>query len=645
MKLWEATNERKAKANVNAFIDLVNERFNLQLHDFQQLYIWSVDNDEDFWEAVWDFTQVMGDKGYVRKEEAPVFYETQFFPDARLNFAENLLRRRDDAVAIHFWGENQIKRALTYRQLYEQVSQVRQYLQTQGIKPGDRVAAVLPNMPETIIAMLATTSLGAIWSSCSPDFGGQGIIDRFAQIEPDILFFVDSYFYNGKVHGCKDKLAVILPSLPSVKGVVRVNYAEDKTELNADKQVYFAEIVERYPPTEIEFIKFAFNHPLYILFSSGTTGVPKCIVHRAGGVLLQHLKELVLHTDIHSDERLFYFTTCGWMMWNWMVSALAAKASLCLYDGSPFVEPTILFDYIDAENINVFGTSAKYIDALAKMAIKPRQTHQLTSLNSLLSTGSPLSKESFSYVYDHIKSDVCLSSIAGGTDIVSCFVVGSPLLPVYQGEAQTRGLGLAVNVFNRDGQPVMAEKGELVCTKPFPCMPLGFWGDTDREKYHSAYFAKYANVWCHGDYVELSEHGGMIFYGRSDSILNPGGVRIGTAEIYRQVEKLAEVIESVVIGQQVDGDERVVLFVHLRESITLDDKLISKIKQQIRENTTPRHVPAVICQVSAIPKTKSGKVVEIAVRDVVHGKPINNKEAIANPEVLTEYENRKELRF
>lgn len=642
MKLWEASSKRKSKANATAFIQQVNQQHGLQLNDFHELYDWSVECDQDFWQMAWDFCDVIGEKGDVVQQPADVFYQARFFPNGKLNFAENLLKKRDNSIAITFWGEDQVKCQLTYNELYQQVSQVQQYLHDKGVQAGDRVAAVMPNLPETIIAMLASTSMGAVWSSCSPDFGVQGIVDRFAQIKPTVLFYVDGYFYNGKVHDCMEKLPKIIASLPSVKGTVLVNYAKQKTAVEA-KQIYFSEVLNDYLATEMVFEKFAFNHPLYILFSSGTTGVPKCITHCAGGVLLQHVKELILHTDLHEGERLFYFTTCGWMMWNWLVSGLAVKASLCLYDGSPFVSPTILFDYIDAEKITVFGTSAKYIDALAKNAVVAKDSHDLNSLQTILSTGSVLSKESFCYVYNHIKEDVCLSSISGGTDIVSCFVLGSPLLPVYQGEAQTRGLGLAVNVFNENGEAVRAEKGELVCSKPFPCMPIGFWGDKNNQKYQAAYFSQFDNIWCHGDYVELTEQGGVIFYGRSDSILNPGGVRIGTAEIYRQVEKLPQVLESVVIGQQIEDDQRVVLFVQLREGLQLDEALQQQIKQQIRSNTTPRHVPAVICQVSAIPKTKSGKVVEIAVRDVVHGKSINNQEAIANPEVLEEFKNRAEL--
>jgi len=503
----------------------------------------------------------------------------------------------------------------------------------------------MPNLPGTVIAMLAATSIGAIWSSCSPDFGVQGVLDRFGQIEPKVLFAADGYFYNGKTIHIVDRLKAIAENLPSLQKIIVVPYTRRDPDIDdIPHAIDVHEFMAPYQPREIGFERLPFDHPLYIMYSSGTTGVPKCIVHGAGGTLLQHLKEHVLHTDIKPGDRLFYFTTCGWMMWNWLVSGLAARATLLLYDGSPFVAAgNILFDYADAENMKVFGTSAKYIDAAAKLGLEPKKTHKLAALGSMLSTGSPLVPESFDYVYHGIKSDIQLASISGGTDIISCFALGNPLLPVWRGELQCRGLGLKVEVFNNDGQPVRGEKGELVCTAPFPSMPVGFWNDHDGAKYRAAYFERFPGVWCHGDYVELTAHDGLIIYGRSDAVLNPGGVRIGTAEIYRQVEQLDEVVESIVIGQDWEHDVRIVLFVRLRAGLKLDAALIDRIRKHIRDNATPRHVPAKIVQVGDIPRTKNGKIVELAVRDVVHGRPIRNIEALANPEALALYKDIPEL--
>lgn len=643
--LWQPTQARIENAQSTQFMQKLNADYGISLNHFHDLYTWSVDNDCDFWSQVWDFCGIIGDKGERLQADAPLFHQRRFFPDGKLNFAEHFLQNRSDSTAITFWGEDKIKTSLTYAQLYERVAKVRQFLIDEGVGQGDRVAAVLPNMPEAVIAMLATTSLGAVWSSASPDFGEQGIIDRFGQIEPKVLFVVNAYYYNGKIFDCHDKFQSAVKQLPGVTATVVVDYADDDTRFIGCNSTAFRSILASYDATDITFERFDFNHPVYILFSSGTTGVPKCITHCAGGVLLQHVKELRLHADINNGDNLFYFTTCGWMMWNWLVSGLAVGATLNLYDGSPFIDDgRILFDYIDAENIHHFGTSAKYIDALNKHGLHPADSHDLSSLRSILSTGSPLSGQSFDYVYEKIKADVCLSSISGGTDIVSCFVLGSPTLPVYRGELQTRGLGLAVNALNEHANPVREEKGELVCEKPFPCMPLGFWGDPEDKKYLSAYFSHFNNIWCHGDYVEITANNGLVFHGRSDSVLNPGGVRIGTAEIYRQVDKVDAVVDSVVIGQQYDDDVRVVLFVQLRDGLTLTNELIQEIKQTIRSNTTPRHVPAVILSVTDIPKTKSGKVVEIAVRDTVHGEPVKNQTALANPEALVQFANRPELR-
>jgi acetoacetyl-CoA synthetase len=644
--LWEPSAERRAQANLTRFIQEVNERWNAGSSDHASLYEWSIREPEKFWQSVWSFAGVIGDMGagpyLVERERMP---GAHWFPNARLNFAQNLLRRRDHDTALVFWGENKVRRKLSFAQLHDQVSTTAQALRSMGVAPGDRVVACMPNMPETVIASLATTSIGAIWSSCSPDFGVQGVLDRFGQIEPKVLFCVDGYYYSGKTHDTLPRVAEIARRLPTLKSVVVVPYLIAKP-LIADipKALHSSAFTSGLLPNEIAFEQVPFNHPLYILYSSGTTGVPKCIVHNTGGTLLQHLKEHQLHTDLKRADRLFYFTTCGWMMWNWLVSGLATGATLLMYDGSPFYpNPSVLFDLADTENMSVFGTSAKYIDALAKLGVKPRDTHRLDSVRTMTSTGSPLAPESFDYVYKNIKSDLLLSSISGGTDIVSCFVLGSPLLPVYRGELQCRGLGLKVEVYDDEGKPVVGQKGELVCSAPFPSMPVGFWNDPDGSKYHDAYFARFPGVWYHGDYMELTPRGTAVIYGRSDAVLNPGGVRIGTAEIYRQVEQLNEVVESLVIGQDWDNDVRVVLFVRLRDGLTLDDALTKKIKNQIRTNTTPRHVPAKVVQVADIPRTKSGKIVELAVRNVVHNLPVRNQEALANPESLDLFKDLPEL--
>ncbi len=644
--LWNPSPERVAKSNVTRFIQLVNEREGTRLGDYPSLYRWTVDEREKFWAAVWSFCGIIGDLGdgpvLERGDEMP---GARFFPTARLNFAENLLRRRDDALAVAFWGEDQVRRSLSFAELYDRVSVLAQALRDAGVGPGDRVAGYLPNLPEAVTGMLATSSLGAIWSSCSPDFGVRGVVDRFGQIEPKVLLSVDGYFYDGKRFDLTERLGPILEQIPSIRRLVIVPYAgEGAPDLGDPRVVSLAEFVADYSPGTIEFERRPFNHPLYILYSSGTTGVPKCIVHGAGGTLIQHMKEHRLHTDLEPGERLFYFTTCGWMMWNWMVTGLASGATLLLYDGSPFYpDGNVLFDLADELGMNVFGTSAKYIDAVKKAGLEPIRTHDLSTVRAILSTGSPLAPESFDFVYRSIKEDVCLSSIAGGTDLISCFVLGCPVLPVWRGEIQARGLGLAVEVFDESGRPVRGEKGELVCTKAFPSMPVGFWNDPGDEKYRAAYFETYPDIWHHGDYVELTEHDGIVIHGRSDAVLNPGGVRIGTAEIYRQVEQLEPILESLVIGQDWDNDVRVVLFVRLREGLELDDALRTTIKTHIRRHATPRHVPAKIIQVADIPRTKSGKIVELAVRNVVHGRPVKNKDALANPEALALYADLPEL--
>jgi acetoacetyl-CoA synthetase len=644
--LWQPSPERKAAANLTRFIEYVNTTWAAQCSDYPSLYDWSIRQPEQFWQSVWNFCGAIGEMGSGRYlVDGDKMPGARWFPDARLNFAENLLRRRDAQTAIVFWGENAVRRKMTYAELYASVSRTARALRGMGVGAGDRVAGIMPNMPEAIIAMLATTSIGAIWSSCSPDFGVQGVLDRFGQIEPKVLFCVDGYYYTGKTHDVLGRVQEIAAAIPALQKVVVVPYVVAKPLIDKiPNAVRLSEFVAGMDASDIDFERVPFAHPLYILYSSGTTGVPKCIVHGAGGTLLQHLKEHRLQTDLKPGDRLFYFTTCGWMMWNWLVSGLASEATLLLYDGSPFYpNANVLFDFADTEKISIFGTSAKYIDALAKIGARPMDTHRLSSVSTMTSTGSPLVPESYDYVYGNIKQDLLLSSISGGTDIVSCFVLGSPLLPVYRGEIQCRGLGLKVEVFDDQGRSVVGEKGELVCTAPFPSMPVAFWNDADGRKYHDAYFARFPGVWCHGDYMELTERGTCVIYGRSDAVLNPGGVRIGTAEIYRQVERLDEVVESLVIGQDWDNDVRVVLFVRLREGLTLDEPLIKKIKAQIRSHTTPRHVPAKIVQVADIPRTKSGKIVELAVRNIVHRQPVKNKEALANPEALALFEDLPDL--
>lgn len=640
--LWQPSAEHIQSTRLSAFIRHTRREF----ADYQALHRWSVEDSEAFWQEVWQFTGVIGDMGSERLRQPTAMPGAEWFPQAKLNFAENLLRRRDERQALVFWGEDQCKTQLSYAELYAAVSRLAQALRAQGVGVGDRVAGMMPNMPATLVAMLASSAIGAIWSSCSPDFGVDGALDRFGQVEPKVWFVPDGYWYNGKKIDIASKVSAIAAGLPTVSRIITVPYIHDGTlaGFSDERAQNWDDFLAPYPAGEIEFVRLPFNHPLYILFSSGTTGKPKCIVHGAGGTLLQHVKEHQLHADVREGDRLFYFTTCGWMMWNWLVSGLASDATLLLYDGSPFAAGgNVLWDYAQAEHCTHFGTSAKYLDAAAKMGLKPAQTHDLSALRAIFSTGSPLVAEGFDYVYRDIKADLNLASISGGTDIVSCFALGCANLPVYRGELQCRGLGMAVDIFNQQGQPVRQEKGELVCTKPFPSMPVAFWNDPTGEKYRSAYFGRFANIWCHGDFAELTEHDGMIIYGRSDAVLNPGGVRIGTAEIYRQVEQVHEVLESLACGQRWDGDERVVLFVKLREGIALDDSISQRIKQQIREGASPRHVPAKILQVVDIPKTISGKIVELAVKNVIHNEPVHNLGALANPEALAHFRDRAEL--
>ncbi|EIM1710672.1 acetoacetate--CoA ligase [Aeromonas dhakensis] len=638
--LWQPDQERMQQSNLQHFMAEVNRFHGLQLHSYAQLYQWSVEKTTRFWPLVWQHCGVKGELGNIVAENRQEMQRTRWFPDSRLNFAENLLRRQDDTPAIISRIEGNPSQTLSWRELADQVARLAQWLRSQGIGRGDVVAAYLPNIPETVVAMLATTSLGAIWTSTSPDFGEASVVERFGQTRPRVLFAVDGYRYNGKAIDIQDKVAGVVGQIDSIEQTVMIPLLGHSLQLGHD----WRQILADQPDAGLQFEPMAFNDPLYILYSSGTTGKPKCIVHGIGGTLLQHLKEHQLHCDIKPGERIFYFTTCGWMMWNWLVSALASGATLVLYDGSPFYpDGNVLWDLARDEEVALFGTSAKYLDALHKQGYAPIKTHSLPHLRLICSTGSVLSPEGFDYVYQQIKQDVQLSSISGGTDICSCFVIGNPISPVYRGESQGRGLGLAVQVFNEAGQPVQGEKGELVCTKPFPAQPIGFWGDDGGDKYHAAYFERFDNIWCHGDWIELTPTGGILFYGRSDATLNPGGVRIGTSEIYRYVEQLEEVEESIVIGQQWQQDERVVLFVKLKPGLKLDEALRERIRQQVRQHCTARHVPARILQVDAIPRTKSGKIVELAVREVVHNRPVNNTHALADPEVLSQYRDRPEL--
>ncbi|GAB4170546.1 MAG: acetoacetate--CoA ligase [Rhodocyclaceae bacterium] len=646
--LWQPSPGRIARSQMSEFMRRTNERWARRDADYESLWRWSVEFPEQFWASVWEFCGVIGDPGGTVLADGDRMPGARWFPQARLNYAENLLRRRDGEDALVFWGEDRVRARVSHAELHAAVACTAAALCALGVQRGDRVAAYMPNLPATIAIMLAAASIGAVFSSASPDFGVQGVVDRFGQIEPAVLFAADGYFYNGKRIDNLAKIGAIAARMPSLRRTVIVPYAsEGRAALGAiPGGCWLADFLAPHAGVrEIAFERLPFDHPLFILYSSGTTGVPKCIVHGAGGVLLQHLKEHRLHCDLRPGDRFFYFTTCGWMMWNWLASGLASGATLLLYDGSPFVgRGSILFDYAQAEGMTHFGTSAKFIDAIGKVGLAPARTHDLRRLRAILSTGSPLAPEGFDYVYRQVKADVQLASISGGTDLISCFVLGCPILPVWRGEIQCRGLGMAVEVYDEQGRPVTGRKGELVCVKPFPTMPVGFWNDPGGRKYRAAYFEKYPGVWCHGDYVEITRHGGIVIHGRSDATLNPGGVRIGTAEIYRQVEKLDEIVESLVIGQDWDHDVRVVLFVKLREGLALDQALIDRIRQAIRENTTPRHVPAKILQVADIPRTKSGKIVELAVRNVVHGEPVKNLEALANPEALEQFRDRPELR-
>jgi acetoacetyl-CoA synthetase len=623
-----------------AFTAAAERRTGQRFPNYEALHRWSVMDPESCWGLLWELLDLRTATPFTRVLTHPERMPgARWFEGAQLNFAEHLLRHaeaRADDIAIVFRCENGEREALTFGELWTQVGAVAVWLRSIGIGPGDRVAALLPNRPEAVVGMLATASIGAVWSSASPDFGVDGVVDRFGQIGPKVLMAIDGYHYAGKRIDVRGRLAAIVPRLPGLEQLVVVPWLfPDEPHGLADHALSWPAIVEQHRGKSPEFAPQPFDHPLYILYSSGTTGKPKCIVHGAGGTLIQHLKELALHTDLGSDDRLCYFTTCGWMMWNWMASALALGTRLVLFDGSPFHPgPEVLWDLAAEEAITVFGTSAKYLSALEKAGAEPRRTHDLSALRTVLSTGSPLAAESFDYVYRSIKADLLLASISGGTDIVSCFALGNPMLPVYRGELQCRGLGLAVEVLDDSGNPVVGQRGELVCTRPFPCMPVGFWNDPDGARYKAAYFERFPGVWTHGDFAELTLRGGLVIYGRSDAVLNPGGVRIGTAEIYRVVEAMDDVLEAIAVGQAWQGDQRVLLFVVLRPGRTLDDALVDAIRRRIRERLTPRHVPAEVRQVPAIPRTRSGKIVELAVGDVIHGREVKNHEALANPEAL-----------
>ena len=662
--LWAPSPERIDRANLTPFMARVRTRASDEsIRDFDSLYEWSIRNPESFWAEVWRFFGVVASAGgpdsptetilLGRDRVAPPdpTLGPKWFLETRLNFAENLLRHRDDRAAIVAWNERGAQRRLTYRELADEVARVAAALRAAGITVGDRVTAFMPNVPETVIAMLATTSIGAIWSSCSPDFGANGVLDRFGQIEPRVLFCTDAYLYSGREIDCLERVMEIAERIPSLERIVVLPYIHETPDIsNIRGAVTWNDFVSHDGPApRLEFAQLPFDHPAYIMYSSGTTGLPKCMVHGAGGTLIQHLKELGLHTDLTRDDVVFYFTTCGWMMWNWLVSALAIGSTLVLYDGAALIRHRpILWDMAAEEKITVFGTSAKWLALAQKEGLEPIGTHDLSSLESILSTGSPLAAHSFDYVYTSVKKDVRLSSISGGTDIISCFAGGNPIGPVWRGELQALALAMRVEIFDARGKSVVEEQGELVCTNPFPSMPVAFWNDPDGSKYRAAYFDVYPNVWRHGDWAEITKHRGMIIYGRSDATLNPGGVRIGTAEIYRQVEQLPEIIESIVIGQEIEGsagtDVRIVLFVRLPEGDILTDALKEKIRAQIRNNASPHHVPKKIIQVADIPRTISGKITELAVRDVVHGRPVKNADALANPQALELFKNLEELR-
>jgi len=646
--IWKINKEKLHETNIAKYSDFIKQEFKINSnYDFNKIWKWSIENPGIFWKSIWDFTKVKGKLGNILLKESDIFFNNRFFPDSKLNYAENLLVKNNEKQAIIFKSENGYKTTLSWKDLNLNVSGISNWMKSNGIKKGDRVAAYLPNIPEAVVAYISTSVLGAIWSSCSPDFGTTGVTDRFSQISPKILFIGDKYFYNGKIINIIERLPQILNKIPSIEKVVVVAYPG--TEIKEGKatkikKYNWKELVNKKNKNNIKYVLTDFNDPLAILYSSGTTGKPKCICHGTGGVLLQHNKELQIHSDVKDNDRVFYFTTCGWMMWNWLVGALSSGATILLFDGFPmYKKDDLLFEFVSEEKVTLFGVSAKYIDALNNNGVIPKNNHNLSELKTICSTGSPLSKEGFQYIYDKIKKDVHLSSISGGTDIVSCFVLGNLFQPVYEGEIQNRGLGMDVDIFDDKGFSIHNTKGELVCKKPFPSMPLKFWNDEGDKKYKAAYFEKYENIWHHGDFAKITNNGGFIIYGRSDTTLNPGGVRLGTAEIYNEVEKLEEIKESIVIGQSWKNDIRIILFVVLNKDYNLNNEIKDKIKKAIRTNASPRHVPSKIISILEIPKTKNGKLVELAVKQSIEGVTIKNLEALANPDSLKQFKNIKEL--
>jgi len=644
--LWKPSEERIKSTNMYRFMNFINERYNQNFTDYSQLHQWSIDNIPDFWASMWDVAGIIASQPYDRVvDDLGKMPGAEWFPGARLNFAENLLRYRDDQTALIFKGEDRDSARMTYAELYDEVARVAKALKEAGVHVGDRVVGFMPNMPQSAIAMLAAASLGAIWSSCSPDFGIKGVLDRFGQIKPKILFTANGYLFKGKSIDSLERIADIISELPSIEKIVVVPYTEQDPDLSkVPNAVHYREFKSSESNLKIAFEQLPFSHPLYIMYSSGTTGLPKCMVQSAGGILIHQVKELMLHSDLKREDTIFYFTTCGWMMWNWLVSSLAVGASLVLFDGNPFhPHPGALWEMAQDENISIFGTSAGYVAALQKAGVRPGNEYDLTPLKALLSTGSPLSVESFEFIYTEIKQDLQLASIAGGSDLNGCFALGNPMGPVYAGELQCRGLGMNVQAFDEEGNVIVNQQGELVCVSPFPSMPIYFWDDPDNSKYHAAYFDVYPNVWRHGDYVEITDRGGMIIYGRSDATLNPGGVRIGTGDIYRLLDQIEETEDSVIVGQDWKNDVRVILFVKLADGYELTDDLIKKIKQTIRINASPRHVPSKILAVPDIPYTLNMKKVELAVKKIIEGKPVLNKDALSNPESLDHYADIKEL--
>ena len=644
--LWQPSEERIKSTNMYRFMTRVNERYGTEFTQYPDLWEWSVNNLEDFWTITWEFIDIKASQTFDKAIDDPAKMPgAKFFVNSKLNFAENLLRFRNDRVAIIFKGEDSVRRTLTYNQLYDEVAKTAASLKKMGIQKGDRVVGFVPNMPESIIAMLAAASLGAVWSSCSPDFGIKGVLDRFGQTRPKVLFTADGYFFKGKPMDSIERIAGIVKEIPSIQKIVVIPYVSTKPDISSLPNAVLYEEFKDPSAKEIDFLQMNFDDPLYIMYSSGTTGLPKCMVQSMGGVLLHQKKELVLHTDLKEEDIIFYFTTCGWMMWNWLTAALSTGATLVLYDGNPFHPgPDALWKMAQDERVTIFGTSAGYIEALKNAGVKPGKQFDLSALKSVLSTGSPLSDENFEFIYNEIKQDLQLASISGGSDLNGCFALGNPMGPVYTGELQCRGLGMKVYAYDENGKPTVGQQGELVCTAPFPSMPIFFWGDDDGSKYHSAYFNEYPGIWTHGDFIMITQRGGVIMYGRSDATLNPGGVRIGTAEIYRRLDAMEELEDSVIVGQSWNNDVRVILFVKTAPGFDLTDELQNKIKADIRANASPRHVPAKIIACPDVPYTLNMKKVELAVKKMIEGKEVKNKDALKNPESLDFFGSIQELK-